>query len=101
MIMALCGLPWRPKPDEPALDEVPVRASGESKRATAKLTGCAKTEGSRGREPTCVHEKVWGMLMDALVAQQPRQERKLTATVMPVDNVSKTRWRQKRKAERG
>ena len=28
--MALQGLPWRPKPDEPALDEVPVRVSAES-----------------------------------------------------------------------
>ena len=25
LVMALCGLPWRPKPDEPASDEVPVR----------------------------------------------------------------------------
>ena len=27
MVMALCGGPWRPPPDEPAWDEVPVRVS--------------------------------------------------------------------------
>ena len=31
MVMALCGIPWRPKPDEPALGEVPARVSAESK----------------------------------------------------------------------
>ena len=46
-IMALCGLPWRPKPDEPAQDEVPVRVSAEPK-ATARLARCTFAEGSRG-----------------------------------------------------
>ena len=41
-----------------------------------------------------------GILKDALVAQQPRQERRLRATVMLVDSVLKKRWRQKRKAEK-
>ena len=30
VIMALCGFLWRPKPSEPALDEVSVRVSAES-----------------------------------------------------------------------
>ena len=41
------------------------------------------------------------MLKDALVAQQPRQERRLRATVMLVDSVLKKRWRQKRKGAKG
>ena len=58
-IMALCGLPWRPKTDEPTWDGVPARVSAWPK-ATARLARCAEAEGSRGREPTCVHSQAQG-----------------------------------------
>ena len=49
----------------------------------------------KGIEKLCVY------LKDALVVQQPRQERRLRATVMLVDSVLKKRWRQKRKGAKG
>ena len=46
MIIALCGLPWRPKPDEPALDEVPVLVSAESKVPQEKLPDAPRQRAS-------------------------------------------------------
>ena len=43
MIMALCGLPWRPKPDEPALEEVPLCVSAESKVPQQNLPDVSRT----------------------------------------------------------
>ena len=43
MVMALCGLLGRPKPDEPALDQVPVRVSVESKVSWQDLPGVPRS----------------------------------------------------------
>ena len=53
MVMALCGLPWRPMPDKPALDEVPVRVSAESKVPWQDLPDAPKPRAQRSRADVC------------------------------------------------
>ena len=72
MVMALCGLPSRPKPDEPALDEVPLRVSAESKVPWRDLPDAAKP-----RAPEVESRGILGTLNVALVAQQLRQDRRM------------------------
>ena len=106
MIMALCGLPRRQRPDNPALDEVSVRVSAGSKVPQQNLPDAPRPRAQRSRDDVCTFARIRSresadILKDALVAQQPRQDRRQRVTVMLVDNLSKKRWRQKRKAERG
>ena len=61
MVMALCGLRWRPKPEEPALDEVPVRVSAESEVPQSNLPDVPRRRVPEGREPTCVHSSGKGV----------------------------------------
>ena len=107
MVMALRGLPCRPKPDEPALDEVPVRVSVELKVAWQNLPDAPNpmaSEVERRRVCSSARRRNYesmGTLKVAFIAQQPRQDRRRKSTAMLVDNVLKKRCNQKMKAERG
>ena len=99
MVMALCGLPWRPKPDEPASNEVPVRVPAGSKVPQRNLPGVPglRAPDVESRRVHIREEndfKTYGYT-------DPRQDRRPRAAAMNVDSVSKKRHKQKWKAEKG
>ena len=79
MDMALRGLPWRPEPDTPALDEVPVRVSAESKVPWQDLPDAPEPRAPEV-ESVCTSTRRWnyGSMSTLKVApvSQPRQDRR-------------------------